>query len=193
MAENQEMVIQQVFTTPDGSTFKTRQEAVDHIRIPQVRSALMPITKGNEELVQWLIDNQDEVAGAFDAGAIRRVSKKDRKKLEADFEAISKSELEIPFVRENMEQIIESFRWPTVKRMKDEEKDLAARNGLMVVTDNNEEVTSWIMDHKDAVLEAFEAGKIKRQMSDTAKVALEAYRAKKAAEKAAAEGATAVK
>jgi hypothetical protein len=68
--------------------------------------------------------------------------------------------------------------------MDETEKAVAARNSLIALT-NNEELTDWILANKDALLLAFEAGVEKRVISPKAAEGLAAYRAKKAAEKAA--------
>ena len=69
--------------------------------------------------------------------------------------------------------------------MDDAEKATAAKNTLVAASEGNEELADWVLANKDAVLEAYEAGKEKRQVNPKAAEALAAYRAKKAAEKAA--------
>jgi hypothetical protein len=70
--------------------------------------------------------------------------------------------------------------------MDDAEKSTAARNTLAAASEGNEELASWIIAHKDAVLQSYEAGQVKREINPKAQEALAAYRAKKAEEKAAA-------
>jgi hypothetical protein len=88
-------------------------------------------------------------------------------------------------VVDNSEAVLDSFRWPSVKRMTDDEKAVAARNSLTALSEGNEDLANWIVANKDAVLEAFKAGIEKREVSPKASEALAAYRAKMAAEKAA--------
>lgn len=176
-------IVKALFATPDGQYFETRQEAVDHIRIPQIKAALMAVTNGNEKVTNWLIEQQEAIVNAFDTGTIRRVSKKEKKALELALEAI-KDVVGAEFLVENAKVVLDSFRWPAVKRMTDIEKEGAAKLSLLMVTENDQEMSDWIYKHREAILEGFEAGKVKRQISDKAKEALEAYRAKKAAEKA---------
>ena len=59
----------------------------------------------------------------------------------------------------------------------------------MALTGDNVELVDWILGNKDAILEGFQAGVVKREVNPKAQDALAAYRAKKAAEKAAKEAA----
>mgnify|MGYP003572441815 CR=1 FL=1 len=182
--------LKQVFETPDGQRFETKAEAVDHMRKPKIKEALMKVTDNNEDLADWLLEQQETVEGAFDTGTIRRVTKGERKKLTAALEyAATLEDKKLAFIVDNMDAIAETFRWPTVKRMSDEEKAVAAKNTLVSASDGNEELATWAIANKDEILEAFEAGKVKRQVSPKAQEALAAYRAKKAAEKAEKEAA----
>jgi len=176
--------LKQCFTTPDGQVFDTKAEAMDHLRQPKIKEALMSLTDNNEDLCDWLIENMDTVTDAFDTGSIKRVTKNEKKLLIKSLEAvIADGNPAFKFIIENSEAIVDSFRWPTVKRMTDEEKAVAAKNSMVAASDGNEELADWVLENKDAVLEAFDAGKVKRQVSEKAKKALEEYRAKQAAEK----------
>lgn len=180
--------IKQVYTTDDGATFETKAEALDHLRRPQIRVALANVTAGNTELSEWLLDNQDAVESAFEIGTIKRVTKSEKNKLAKALEALKEVEnSKLSFLQENTDAILESFRWPKVERMDDEQKAAAARNSLVAASDGNEELADWVVEHKDEIIEAYSAGKVKKQINPKAAEALAAYRAKKAAEKAAAE------
>jgi dsDNA-binding SOS-regulon protein len=182
--------VRQVFTTPDGKQFDTKAEAQDHLRRPQIQAALANVTAGNAELSQWLLDNQDTVESAFDIGTIKRVTKSERNKLAKAMEHLKTlDDPKLAFVRENADAIVETFSWPSVKRMTDEQKAAAARNSLVAASDGNEELADWVVENKDRILEAFQAGKPKQTVNPKAAEALAAYRAKKAAEKAAKEAA----
>ena len=181
-------VLKQVFTTPDGKTFDTKQEALDYLRRPQITAAMNKVTGDNADLTNWLVENQEAVEMAFETGTIKRVTKSESKKLKDSLEYIKETlagDKKAAFVVENISAIVDSFRWPSVKRMDEAEKATAARNSLVAVS-NNEELATWVLANKDAVLAAYEAGKEKREVSQKATDALAAYRAKKAAEKAAA-------
>jgi hypothetical protein len=186
--------LKQVFTTPDGKQFDTKKEALDYLRLPKVREALMKVTGKNEQLVEWLIAHQETVEVAFEVGTIRRVTKSEGNKLKKAVEALKEVGPQHPklaFLVEHADAIVDSFRWPSVKRMTDEEKATAARNTLVAASEGNEDLATWVIDHKDAILEAFEAGVEKRTVNPKAQEALAAYRAKKAQEKADAEAAKA--
>ncbi|RLB68134.1 MAG: hypothetical protein DRH08_01875 [Deltaproteobacteria bacterium] len=182
--------LKQVFNTPDGESFDTKAEALDHLRLPKIKTALEAVTDGNAELVDWLTENQDTVLNAFDIGTIRRVTKSERNKMRKALDAIVKAdEKAFAFVAENADAIHETFRWPSVKRMDEDEKASAAKSTLLAASDNNEELADWVVANKDAIIGAYAAGKVKREVSQKAKDGLANYRAKKAAEKAAAEAA----
>jgi len=179
--------LKQVFTTPDGKTFDTKAEAINYLRRPKIEEALNKVTGNNKELSTWLLENQETVEIAFETGTIRRVTKVESNKLSKALDALKEihGNTKIAFLQEHASAILESFRWPSVKRMDEAEKSTAARNSLVAASDN-EDLAKWIIANKDAVLACYEAGVEKRQVNPKAQEALAAYRAKKAAEKAAA-------
>ena len=187
--------LKKVFSTPDGKTFGTRAEALDHIRKPKVLAALNIVTGNNGQLADWLLENEDSVKGAFETGVIKRVTKSEAKKLEKACAALAKLDkafhTDMAFLIDNASSVQESFRWPKVARMDEEQKAVAARNTLMLLTDNDAQLVDWILAQKDTLLVAYEAGKEKRAISPKAQEGLAAYRAKKEAEKAAAKAAEA--
>ena len=185
--------LRQVFTTPDGQHFDTKAEAIAHLRRPKVLAALNVVTGGNGELASWLQDNEETIVSAFETGTIKRVTKSEAKKLEKALEAL-KEITGVPalaFLQENAGAVKESFRWPSVKRMSEEEKATQARNTLLAATDGDEQLVQWILGNKDQILTAYEAGVEKRKVSPNAAAALAAYQAKKAAEREAAKAAEA--
>jgi hypothetical protein len=187
--------LKQVFETSDGRTFDTRAEALNYLRRPKIEEALKKITSGNKDLAQWLLDNQETVEMAFETGTIRRVTKSEHKKLVKALEALKEyaNDTKLGFIVENSDAIAASFRWPSVKRMTDEEKVAEARKTL-VDESGREDLADWVMANKDEVLAAYEAGIEKRQINSKAVEALAAYREKMAKQKAAKGGtATAAK
>jgi hypothetical protein len=181
------MELKQVFTTPDGKHFDTKAEAMNYLRKPKIMEAMKKVTGGNAELADWLVNHQESVEMAFESGTIKRVTKSEHNKLAKALEAIVEAgNPKFAFVADNKGAILDSFRWPSVKRMSDEEKSAAARNTLVAASEGNEELAGWVLANKDAILEAYTAGIEKKQVNPKAAEALAAYRAKKAAEKAAA-------
>jgi hypothetical protein len=182
-------LLKQVFTTPDGKNFDTRAEALNYMRKPVIKAAMDKVTGSNSELTTWLVDHQEQVEVAFETGTIRRVTKAESAKLAKALEALKEVEgnPKLAFLQDNTSAILDSFRWPSVKRMDEAEKATAARNTLVAASEGNEELAAWVLAHKDAILTAYEAGIEKRQVSSKATEGLAAYRAKKAAEKAASE------
>jgi hypothetical protein len=175
--------------TPDGQQFDSKAEAAEHMRRPKIKTALTAVTAGNAQTTDWLLDNRDAVEAAFDVGVIRRVTKSERKKLEKAVEHLKTltDEPKLAFLVENAAIVAKSFRWPKVDRMTDEQKAVAARNTLIALTEN-EGMADWILANKDAVVAAFKAGIEKKQPSAAATSGLDAYRQRKAAEKAANAG-----
>ena len=179
------MELKSVFVTEDGKQFLTKAEALDYLRRPKILDALRPLVEGDNDLANWILENRETIETAFDTGTIRRVSKTEHNKLKKALEAIKASgEPKFAFVADHADVIAEVFRWPTVKRMTEEEKALAARNGL-VAASNNEKLADWILAHKEQIQIAFQAGVEKREVNPKAREALAAYRAKMAAKKAA--------
>mgnify|MGYP000014360760 FL=1 len=181
------MELRQVYTTPDGKTFDTKSEALTYLRRPKIKEAMLKVTGKNAELTDWLIEHQEAVEIAFETGTIRRVTKVEHNKLAKAIDALKEIQgnPKIAFLQDNAGAILDSFRWPSVKRMDEGEKTTAARNSLVAASEGNEELAAWVIANKDAVLSAYEAGVEKRQVNPKAQEALAAYRAKKAAEKSA--------
>ena len=185
-------VLTQVFQTPDGKSFPTKELALEHLRKPAILTALSALTVGNVELSNWLLDNKTEIAETFDAGKIRRVTKQERAALEKAVKAVvDLGNPSFAFINDNHEAIIDSFRWPSVKREDESEQAATVKASFMALTENNEELVDWILSKKPELLSAFDAGKIKREVSAKATDALAEYRAKQAAIKEARKAAEA--
>ena len=178
----------------NGQIFNSKQEAQDFLRKPLIQKAMSAVTGGNAELTEWLVENQETVEMAFETGSIRRVTKSDAKKLRDALTHIAeelKDDKKAAFIVDNIGVVADSFRWPSVKRMDDAEKATAARNTLVAASEGNEELAEWVIEHKDAVTEAYGAGKVKREVSEKAASGLAEYRARMAAEKTEMEAAEA--
>jgi translation elongation factor EF-G len=189
-------MIKQGWTTEDGMTFATKAEALEWQRLPQVKAALNEITSNNDELVKVLIDEKEAITSSFDVGTIRRVKSAEKKRLVKAFDAIEKADIAgaeylfEPLMFEGQEYqlkdiLIDSWKWPKVQRLDDEEKNEKARD-ILSKLELSPEVVEFILEKKEEILEAYEAGKEKRQISPKALEKLEEYRQMKAAEKAAA-------
>jgi hypothetical protein len=187
-------VLKAMFQTPDGALHETKAAATDHMRAPKIKEALMKLTENNTELSDWLVEHRELVSNAFGTGTIKRVTKSEKKKLDAAIDAVVASEnKDFKFLIDNADAMKDSFRWPTVKRMDDAEKLAAAQEAINAEA-NNPDLAAWALKHKDEILVAYDAGKVKREVSAKAKEALAAYRLKMKEEKEArlaAEGAEA--
>lgn len=181
-------MFKQVVIGPDGVQYDSLAEAKDALRKPAVTAAMNAATGNNKELTEWLMANEEAVQNAFEF-SIKRVTKAEKAKVIKTLDHIAevlKDDKEARFLIDNLGTFKDSFSWPTMKRMDDAEKATAARNTLVAASEGNEELASWVVTNQVAVLEAYEAGKIKREVSPKATEALALYQAKKAAEALAA-------
>ena len=186
--------LSQKFVTEDGKQFDTRQEAVDYLRRPHMTKAFNSLNNDNGDLTNWLIENQENIESIFESTKVQRVTKSEKKQLEKALEAIKASEdKQFDFVIKNADAILNSFRWPAVKRANEEEQNAIILAKFLELTSKNEELSNWLLTNKDAILDGYEAGVVKREINPKATEALAQYRAKKAAEKAAAAPAEAPK
>ena len=182
----------------DGQIFDTAAEARDFMRLPQVKAALSKLVEGNADFMAFLLENQEEIEKSFEVGVIARVTKSERAKLVKACDHIvevMKNDSKAKFVIDNIDAVKESFRWPAVKRLKEEEKTAATLAALTKLSD--EKVAQWLIANKDALMAAYEAGVEKRAAPQSGGLAeylaakkegpeaLAAYQAKRAAAKAA--------
>jgi len=182
--------IQQAFVV-NGQIFNTKADAERAIRQPLVLAELDKLTK-SPELSKFLEANEDSIEAIFDTGTIRRVTKAEHNKLEKAVAALKLVEgKEIAFLRDNAEAVLESFRWPAQKRLKPEEKAAEVQSKLMDATEQNAELTAWIIANQAALMQAYKAGVVKREVPESAKAGLAAFQAKRKAEKEAEEAAKA--
>jgi len=178
-------VIQQGFLV-DGQVFTTRSEAQDHIRKPLVLAALNKLTKNDKDLAQWLLDNADAIENGYDTGTIRRVTKVERNKLKKALEHVATlNDPKLAFLVEVQDSLVETFRWPTVARIKPEEKEAAIVEAFTGITNGNDNLTKWLVASREALLDAYQAGVEKRPVSEKAMAALAEHQAKRRAEKEA--------
>jgi succinate dehydrogenase flavin-adding protein (antitoxin of CptAB toxin-antitoxin module) len=182
----------------DGQFFATKAEAQAYLRRPKVLEALNKLfgNEPNADLAQWLLENQESLEEAFDTGTVRMVRKTERNQLNKAGEALKEffadpANAEIrkkaAFIADNLDVIVEVFRWPKVARLKEEEKAAAIATAVGELTKDdedkvNEDLVAWIVDNQAGILEAFEAGVEKRAVDPKATDALAAYRLKKATE-----------
>ena len=181
------MSLLQVFQTPDGQTFNNRADAERHMRAPQIKAALLAVAGGQKELADALFENEADISGAFESGTIKRVTKAERNKLKAEVEKLVKNYgSEFKFITENKDCVIDSFRWPTQARLSNEEKEQLQLRTLTGIFDD-EKVAQWVIQERDRILAAYNAGKPERKISNAAQEGLALYRAMKDAEKKVAE------
>ncbi|MDB4575383.1 hypothetical protein N9112_00305 [bacterium] len=180
--------VKTAFLAEDGTVFETKSAAEEHNRRDTVKAALMTLTEANTELSDWLLEQKNAVLEAFSTGKVKMVKKAERNALRKQLEKVVKEMGDdVPFIKEHIETIVESFKFKS-KRITGEDRDAAILEQLTALTDNAE-LASWIQTKQPSVEEAYKAGIVKRQVSPKATEALAAYRAKKAAEKAAKEAA----
>lgn len=168
--------LQSAVVTPDGKVFSTAAEARDYLRAPLVAAALKRVAGGDASLSGFLAENEDEIKAALDAGVIARVTKSQRNKLTKAVEhMLTITDNKLKFLQDNSAAVIESFRWPSVKRMSPEEKTAATLAALTLLADAN--AAAWIVANQAIILEAYEAGVEKRMPNPKAMEALAKARA----------------
>ena len=175
----------------DGTThvFATKPEALDYMRKPQVIEALNGLTSGNDALSGWLYANREEIEASFELDKIRRVTKAEYKKLEAALEHIKTAmanSKEASFVVQNVAAIQESFRWPKVARLTQEEATSQIHERLTKLATGedgvvNTDLVNWMVAQKEPLVSAYAAGIVKREVSEKAASGLAEYQAKKKA------------
>ena len=178
--------LKQVFQIGDR-TFATKAEATAFLRRPKVEAALNTLTGNQTDLVNFLIENQDDIEGVFDIGTIQRVSKSERNKFTKALEhAASLNDSKLAILVENAAQIVSSFRWPKTSRMDDAQKLTAQTEALTALANGNEQVAAYILANREGIVAGYAAGVEKRAVNPTAVAGLAAYQARKRAEKEAA-------
>jgi hypothetical protein len=177
------MEFKQVFMAEDGRIFESKADLIKSVGRPMVETAMKELGC-DDELSAFLLDNEDEIKEIFEVGTIRRVTKSEYAKLDKAIVALKEIEGNkgIIFLQENASVIRDSFRWPTQRRLKPEEKLSIILANLNALTENGE-VSNWIMENWENVEEAYKAGQVKRQISQKALDGLAAYRKKMAEEK----------
>mgnify|MGYP007037360125 CR=1 FL=1 len=187
------MELKSVIITDDGKIFDTKQEALDYMRKPLKAAAFNKLNGDNKELTEWLIENEEHITSVFESTKVRRVAKAEKKALEKAVESIVASgDKAFKFVIDNSQAVIDSFRWPAVKRGTEEEQTATIRQGFLALSDNNVDLADWLIANKAEVLESYEAGIVKKAVPQTTRDALAKYQAeKKAAKEAAKETAAA--
>ena len=152
-----------VVAAADGTQkiFDTAAEAREFIRLPQVKAAINALVAGDENFGKFLLENQDEIQNAFEAGVIARVTKAERNKLaKALQELLTVQNGKLKFLQDNHEAVLESFRWPAVKRLTPEEKTAATKEALVKLSDEN--IATWLITNRDHLERAYAAGVEKR-------------------------------
>lgn len=184
--------------------FDSKAEAQDFLRRPLKTAALNKLNGDNAEVTAWMLENEEAIETTFESTKIQRVTKSEKAQLVKALEEVCKAhatvaedgtvsniEKKFEFLIKNKEAVADSFRWPSVKRGTEEEQAATIKTGFMALTGDNVELVDWMIANKTGILEAFQAGVVKREVNEKAANALAAYRAQKAAEKAAKEAAAA--
>ena len=166
--------------------FDSKQEAIDFLRRPAQTKALSAFIADNAELVDWIIEVQDQLTEAFESTKVRRVTKSEKASLEKALEAVAKEDNKaFKFLVENAKDIVASFKWPKVARGTEEEQAAALLKSVSEVTQGDSELAEWLIQGREQILEALEAGKVKREVNPAAAEGLARWRAEQAAKKAA--------
>jgi len=173
-------IFKKVFATADGKMFDTAADADAYVRGPQIKAALLAVAGGQQDLADFLLKNQEEFEQAMETGTIRRVTKAERTKIQTAFEHLMTiDDPKLSFIKENVTGFVENFRWPAVKRLKEEEKAAIMKAAFMKLADEN--FANWAILNAKAVLAAYDAGKEARPISQKALDGLAEYQAQRTA------------
>jgi hypothetical protein len=153
-------LLKQVVVAPDGTQFDNMKDAEEYLRKPKVIEALMDLTSIDEELSEWLYNQQELLEESFAVGSIRRFRKSDKKAYEKDLNTIKeKFQKELPWLAEHGLKI--NISWPKQRKIDETEKNTLIINSLAAARD--EETAKWCVENQTKLMEAFEAGKEKRE------------------------------
>jgi len=179
----------------DGKVFPTLAAVEEYIRGPQVKEALKKLVNDTDS-ENWIYDNREDIVGAFNINNSRHFLKTEKAQLrkaldavvtlggaEFEDEGMSKIQKDMTFILENHDQIQATFKWPAIKKLKDEELAVAVSETLGKIEGSSADLTKWITDSIEDIKVALDTGKIKREVSQKATDGLNAYRLKKALEK----------
>ena len=158
---NPNMQLQKGVMTSDGKWFATVTEARDYLRKPLIQAALRKVAGGDQNLADFLLENDDEILKAFEAGTVARVTKAERNKIKKGLDyLVTIADPRLRYLQENADAILESFRWPSVKRLTPEQKVEETKKMLTAISDAN--AAAWIIANKDAIMSAYDEGVEKR-------------------------------
>jgi hypothetical protein len=126
---------------------------------------------------------------SFEVGVVSRVTKSERNKLKKCLDQVATiPDGKLKFLQDNAEAVLNSFRWPGVKRLKEEEKAAETLKALTALADPK--AADWIIANRVVIEAAYQAGVEKRPVNEKAMAALAIARDKRtkdAADKKAAE------
>jgi len=184
----------------DGKVFLTLNAVDDYKRGPKVKAALGKLIE-DEASLEWVYDNREDIVGSFKVGGSRHFLKTEKAQLRKALDAtkllgtmetedttIGNLQKDMAFLLENLEQSYATFKWPTQKKIKDDERTILVKETLMSLEAASEEMIDWIISNIEALKVAYDTAKVKREVSQKATDGLNAYRLKKAIEKKEAGG-----
>lgn len=182
---------QQFFRTADGTEFTSRKEANEYEAKPRFFKALEALGSIDENTAETLYQRRDFLVNVLVPKKGSKVTTKTRDKLKNELMVVlSLSGLEIPeknikvdipFIVDNYEQIVNSFRFSAPRLNMKDFLDQAKEQVFDEFGD--QELTEFIMQNADTILDAISA--LKPVVDRSASMAgLSAHRAKLNEEKA---------
>jgi len=184
----------------DNKVFLTLNAVDDYKRGPKVKAALGKLIE-DEASLEWVYDNREDIVGSFKVGGSRHFLKTEKAQLRKALDAtkllgtmetedttIGNLQKDMAFLLENLEQSYATFKWPTQKKIKDDERAILVKETLMSLEAASEEMIDWIISNIEALKIAYDTAKVKREVSQKATDGLNNYRLKKAREKKEAGG-----
>jgi dsDNA-binding SOS-regulon protein len=158
-----EIAYKQAYVTADGKVFETKRELNDYMRKPMIKAAFTEVTGGegkNPDLVEWLVENEDLVNKAFDAGKIKQFSDEERTQATEQFKSLVATAVDNPeykFLVDHVDQLVVKFT--PQKRLTPEEKVEAGREMIKAATSGNDELANWVFENREEVIKCYKSGK----------------------------------
>jgi len=176
----------------DGQVFETKADVEEYARKDIVTGAIKKLVKDVKN-ADWLYENRKAITACFKLDPIKQVAKEDREELQnglnnaiamvnaAELDKIAMKKFE--FLIANADQLVKSFKWPTVKRLSKEEQAVKSAEMLTAIEGSNDALVAWLSTNSSSIVDAFNTGKVKRKVSDGALEGLAKYKLEVAKQK----------
>ena len=179
----------------DNQIFPTLAAVEDYQRKPKVMAALKKLIDDTPS-EEWCYENRTTIIESFKVNNSRHFLKTEKAHLEKALKAVvafgdvefedatmTGMQKDMAFLLEHWEQSLNTFKWPTVKKLPEEDQIVAVHAALNAIEGSSEELSTWIYENIEDLTVALDTAKVKREVSSKATDGLNKYRLLKAQEK----------